>query len=654
MKNRLKLLEIDPLLAPFEGDIRLRDERYRGVKKQLLGGGDSLSDFANGSLYYGFHPTEDGWVYREWAPHAEAVHLFGDFNGWDREAHPCRKLENGNWELRVKGPIPHQSEVKVQITADGTFFDRIPLYVRRAVQDPLTFGFNGQIWWPDEPFVWTDGDFVRRRDTPPLIYECHVGMAGEEPKVSSFREFTETVLPRVKRLGYNTVQLMAVMEHPYYASFGYQISNFFAVSSRLGTPEDLKALINTAHGMGIAVFLDLVHSHAAKNTAEGIAAFDGTEYQFFHAGPQGDHPAWNTKLFDYGKPQVLHFLLSNLKYWLTEYHFDGFRFDGVTSMLYHDHGLGESFDSYQKYFSMNTDVEAVTYLQLANDLIREVSPNAVTVAEDMSGMPGMCVPIADGGIGFDYRLSMGVPDFWIKTLKSQRDEDWDLGKMWFELTTRRPQEKNIGYCESHDQAMVGDKTLIFWLADAEMYWHMDLNSHSDVIERAIALHKMIRLVTFSLAGEGYLNFMGNEFGHPEWIDMPREGNGNSYQYARRQWSLADSPFLRYQHLQAFDMAMIDLQNSGNLLGAPSNLQKLSHNRKLLVYRRGDYLFALNFHPVNDCKTKLPPPEKGRVWQPVLHTAETRFGGWMESGDIPPAGPEPLFLPRRSGVVYKLS
>lgn len=167
------------------------------------------------------------------------------------------------------------------------------------------------------------------------------------------------------------------------------------------------------------------------------------------------------KTFNYGKPEVIHFLLSNIKFWLNEYHFDGFRFDGVTSMLYRNHGLGVSFDSYEKYFSMNTDIEAITYLQFANELIKEINPNSISIAEDMSGMPGMCIPIKDGGIGFDYRLAMGVPDFWIKTISNLSDEDWDLGKMWYELTTRRPGEKNIGYCESHDQALVGDKTIIF-------------------------------------------------------------------------------------------------------------------------------------------------------------------------------------------------
>jgi 1,4-alpha-glucan branching enzyme len=264
----------------------------------------------------------------------------------------------------------------------------------------------------------------------------------------------------------------------------------------------------------------------------------------------------------------LHFLLSNLKYWMDQYHFDGFRFDGITSMLYHDHGLGVAFTDYGKYFSMNTDLDAVAYLQLATQLARQVNPNAILIAEDMSALPGLCVPIKDGGVGFDYRLAMGIPDLWIKLIKTQPDENWNMWHIWHELTSRRPHEGYIGYAESHDQALVGDKTLIFRLCDAAMYTDMNKDSHSPVIERGVALHKMIRLITLSLGGEGYLNFMGNEFGHPEWIDFPREGNNWSYFYCRRQWHLADDPALRYEYLLQFDKEMIQLAKTQNLLSRP--------------------------------------------------------------------------------------
>jgi 1,4-alpha-glucan branching enzyme len=494
------------------------------------------------------------------------------------------------------------------------------------VQNPETYAFDGRIWLPDAPFVWTDAGFARDAKAPLLVYEAHVGMSGEKAGISTYTEFRDFMLPKVRELGYTAIQLMAIMEHPYYGSFGYQVSNFFAASSRFGLPEDLKSLIDTAHGMGLAVFLDLVHSHAAKNETEGLARFDGTEYQFFHCGARGIHPQWDSKLFDYGKPDVLHFLLSNLKFWLEEYHFDGFRFDGVTSMLYHDHGLGVVFNDYKKYFSMNTDLDAIAYLQLATELCREVKPDCTLVAEDMSGMPGMCLPIASGGVGFDYRLGMGLPDMWIRYLDKRRDEEWDVGALWYELTQRRPREKVVGYCESHDQALVGDKTIMFRLADKDMYRCMNKDSQNPRIDRAMALHKMIRLITCTCAGEAYLNFMGNEFGHPEWIDFPRPGNGNSYHYARRLWSLASDGLLRYHFLQDFDKAMIALVKAYGLLDLPAQLLLHHEDQKLLAYRKGRFLFFFNFHPVRDGVFAVPSPATAQ-WDLVLHTSWPEFGGY---------------------------
>ena len=656
-----KIIELDPLLKPFAREIDQRMQRYSAMRGRLLQGGKSLSDFANGYAYFGFHRTADGWVYREWAPGAEEMYLTGDFNRWDTTATPMKKLPSGVFEVTLEGPDAPQPGQKVQavVVHGGKQLRRIPLYATRVVQDPKTVLWCAELEDTFAPFPWTD-DHFRPADTP-LIYECHVGMAQEKLGIGSYTEFTENTLPRIKAAGYNTIQVMAIMEHPYYGSFGYQVSNFFAPASRYGCSRELKELINTAHSMGIAVLLDVVHSHAVKNTSEGINEFDGTAYQFFHEGPKGYHTAWDTKLFNYGKHEVIHFLLSNLKYWMDVYHFDGFRFDGVTSMLYLDHGLGTAFTSYDKYFSANTDYDAITYLQLANALIHEVNPHAVTVAEDMSGMPGMCLPIGDGGIGFDYRLSMGVPDLWIKTIKEVPDEMWDLGKIWYELTTRRPGEKSIGYSESHDQALVGDKTLMFRLCDAEMYTAMNKGSQSVVIERGMALHKMIRLITASLAGEGYLNFMGNEFGHPEWIDFPREGNGWSYHYCRRQWSLADNPFLRYGQLAAFDKAMLQLLQAQALPGKKAHFLMLHHMDKVLVYNKEDTVFAFNFHPTRSFADYFIPVETKGKYDVILSTDDEAFGGMnrvdtryrytAEKNDKGQIGFR-LYLPTRCAVVLQ--
>ncbi len=655
-----RILELNPQLKDFAGDIDLRMRLYQDTKSRLLSDSTTLKDFANAHHYYGFHHADGGWYYREWAPSAYQLYLEGEFNNWNPTSHPLKNLGNGNWELYLPGDdaLWEGCKVKTVVDANLTRTEHIPLYARRVVQNKQTITFECEITDDRKAFPWTDGDFVGAQH--PYIYEAHVGMAQEEGKVGSYLEFADLTLPHVKEAGYNTIQLMAIMEHPYYGSFGYQVSNFFAASSWFGKPEDLKYLVNKAHSMGIRVLLDVVHSHAVKNTAEGINMFDGTVWQFFHDGDKGDHPAWGTKCFDYGKDGVLHFLLSNLKFWMEEYHFDGFRFDGVTSMLYHDHGLGTDFNSNDKYFSLNTHTEAITYLQLANELIREVNPKALTIAEAMSGMPGMCLPIEDGGIGFDYRLAMGLPDMWIKAVKTQ-DEFWDINKMWGDMCLRRPGEGTVAYVESHDQALVGDKTMIFRLADANMYTDMEKSTHNPIIDRAIALHKMIRLFTLAGGGEGYLNFMGNEFGHPEWIDFPREGNGWSFHYCRRQWSLKDNGLLKYQWLNEFDRDMVRLTQESNIFNQRmANLQLMKAPEQMLCFARCDLFFAFNFHASHSLEHVLIPvyPDS-RELTVVMSSDDEKYGGFSQVRHMTYPVKEfdgkryvELYIPARTAIVLR--
>lgn len=655
-----KVLELNPNLQPFESDIDLRMANYRDTKKRLLSTKKNLKDFANAHNFFGIHRMDGGWIYREWAPNAYQLYLMGEFNDWNPTQYPLEKKENGIWELILKGEDTLWDGCKVKTVVDANLqrTEHIPLYAHRVVQDPETITWCCEIVDENKQFSWTDAGF--KAEDSLYIYEAHVGMAQEEGRVGSYREFADLTLPRIKRAGYNTVQLMAIMEHPYYGSFGYQVSNFYAASSWFGKPEDLKYLVNKAHEMGIRVLLDLVHSHAVKNTAEGINMFDGTTWQFFHDGEKGEHPAWGTKCFNYGKDEVIHFLLSNLKFWLEEYHFDGFRFDGITSMLYHDHGLGTNFDNDNKYFSLNTHIEAITYLQLANELIREVKPDAITIAEDMSGMPGMCLPIEDGGIGFDYRLAMGLPDMWIRTVKEHSDENWPIGQMWGDMCLRRAGEGTVAYVESHDQALVGDKTMIFRLADAAMYTDMNKECHNLVIDRAIALHKMIRLWTLGGGGEAYLNFMGNEFGHPEWIDFPREGNGWSFHYCRRQWSLFDNDALKYQWLGEFDRAMIRVAKENHLFEQRmADLRFLNEEDKVIAFLRQGLLFAFNFHPIRSLENVLiPVPHEGN-YQLMISSDDGQYGGWNQIEDkvyltkeIEGSYVIELKLPSRTAVVLK--
>lgn len=592
----------DSYLEPFKRELVAR---YRSAilrREEIAGYGKPLKNALNNHLYYGLHLENGVWAFREWAPNAQAIYVTGDFNGWRRdEAWRMKSLGGGNWELLVPEEALQPGNLYKWIVewrdSNGAICsaERLPAYATRTVQNPETKLFAAEVQEP-KSYRWRHR--LKRRVEHPLIYEAHIGMSSEEETVANFTWFRKNILPHIAELGYNTLQIMALQEHPYYGSFGYQVSNFFALSSRFGTPAEFKALVDEAHRLGIAVIMDIVHSHAARNEAEGISNLDGSGRLYFHTGKRGDHQAWGTKCFNYGLDETLYFLLSNCKFWMEEYHLDGFRFDGVTSMLYLDHGLGRAFTSYKDYFSENTDIDAITYLTLANMLIHEINPNAITIAEDMSGMPGLAAPVEEGGVGFNFRMSMGIPDHWIKWIKERPDERWDMGEIWYTLTNKRADEQTISYAECHDQALVGDKTIIFRLMDAKMYTSMNCASQDPVVERGIALHKMIRLVTLATSGGGYLTFMGNEFGHPEWIDFPREGNNWSYFYARRQWSLSTNPFLRYKGLMEFDKAMISLFDKSNYLAEPPISIFNDIEKQIMVFRRGDALFLFNFSPVN--------------------------------------------------------
>lgn len=627
-KPRLKLVKNDPWLEPFNDAIEGRHQAVVNKMNELTGGKTTLADFAEGHNYFGLHRTARGWVFREWAPNATDIYLIGDFNQWtESEEYRLKPIgKSGCWEIKLpQKALNHLDLYKMKVHWEGGQGERIPAWCRRVVQDDATKIFSAQVWAPETPYEFKKKNFKPKRN-PLLIYECHIGMSQDAEKVGTYNEFRENVLPRVVAEGYNCLQIMAIQEHPYYGSFGYHVSSFFAPSSRFGTPDELKQLIDEAHAAGLTVIMDMVQSHAVKNEIEGLGNLAGDPCQFFYSGGRREHPAWDSLCFDYGKNEVIHFLLSNCKYWLEEFHFDGFRFDGVTSMLYYSHGLGEAFGGYGDYYNGHQDDNAICYLTLANLLIHEVNPNAITIAEEVSGMPGLALPFKDGGYGFDYRLAMNVPDYWIKMIKEKRDEDWHPSSLFWELTNRRADECTVSYCESHDQALVGDKTLIFRLIDADMYWHFRKGDENGTVHRGIALHKMIRLLTLSTINGGYLNFMGNEFGHPEWIDFPREGNGWSHKYARRQWNLVDNHELCYHYLGDFDRAMLETVKSIRQFQR-KKVQEIWHNDgdQILAYSRGELIFVFNFSPTRSYTDYGFMVPEG-AYEVVLNTDAPAFGG----------------------------
>ena len=630
------LINQDPYLKNFEWCIKRRNEHFKNLLHQIESNEKSLENFADSYKNMGLHVLPNGDIkYREYAPGARGIALFGEFNNWNRDQYWAKRDQYGFWELIIpnedgKPRIKHQSKVKCNVVlSNGQWADRNPIWIEYLYQNTQSLIFDGVFWNPEVKYEWKYPKKHLPKPKSLRIYEAHVGMSSFYPKVTTYKDFTENILPRIKRLGYTAVQLMAIMHHANYASFGYHVNNFFAISSRFGTPEDLMELIDKAHEMGLFMIMDIVHSHASSNVDDGFNNWDGTDYLYFHGGKMGHHSLWDSRLFNYSSYETLRFLLSNCAYYSEKFRFDGFRFDGITSILYRNHGIKYSFSGdYNEYFSNNFDEDGGVYLMLANKLLHQINPEVITIAEDVSGMPGLCLTVEQGGFGFDYRLNMSVSDKWIQLLKEYKDENWNMGNLIFTLTNRRYNEKHVGYCESHDQSIVGDKTIAMWLFDKEMYWNMSCNSpETIIISRGMSLHKLIRMITFALGGEGYLCFMGNEFGHPEWVDFPRPGNGWSYSHCRRRWDLCDNKNLRYKYLYNWDVAMNKLDDVFNFISSPFQYVSLKHeDDKIVVFEKGDLLFVFNFHPYKSYENYKIGTKWGTKHKIVLDSDEFRFFG----------------------------
>jgi 1,4-alpha-glucan branching enzyme len=634
--SEFELINQDHSLKSFEWCIKRRNEHFKNQLRQIESNEGSLENFANSYKKMGLHLLPNNDIqYREYAPGAKGIALFGEFNNWKRDEYWAERDKYGFWNLIIPNDngqprIKHETKVKSNVVlSNGNWVDRNPIWIEFLYQNPNSLIFDGVFWNPEPKYVWKYPKTHLSKPRSLRIYEAHIGMSSFDPKVSTYLEFADNILPRIKKTGYTAVQLMAIMHHANYASFGYHVNNFFAVSSRFGKPEELMYLIDKAHELGLFMIMDIVHSHASSNVDDGFNLWDGTDYLYFHGGKMGHHSLWDSRLFNYSSYETLRFLLSNCAYYSEKFHFDGFRFDGITSILYRNHGIRYSFSGdYNEYFSDNFDEDGGVYLMLANKLLHEINPDVITIAEDVSGMPGLCLTVEQGGFGFDYRLNMSVSDKWIQLLKEYKDEDWNLGNLVFTLTNRRYNEKHVGYCESHDQSIVGDKTIAMWLFDKEMYWNMSCNSpETIIISRGMALHKLIRLITLSLGGEAFLCFMGNEFGHPEWVDFPRPGNGFSYAHCRRRWDLCDNKSLRYKYLYNWDVAINKLDDVFNFISSPFQYISLKHeDDKIIVFEKGDLLFVFNFHSYKSYENYKIGTKWGTQHKIVLDSDEFRFFG----------------------------
>ncbi|KAI3386887.1 hypothetical protein SNEBB_004531 [Seison nebaliae] len=676
----------DKLLEPYSKEIQRRHKLYQLSLKRIEEI-EEIDSFIQSHKIYGIKRNElNGRIFiRLWAPHARQIYVFGDFNQWNKRSHELKKLPFGKWELEFEEmdsmKLKDKSKIKLLvIDNEGNELVRLDpwsCYVKASSStnsndyDGIFYEINGK----DKRFEWKYENErmkgIERNRNSLRIYEAHIGISSSQPKIASYGDFKENVLPRLKRQGYNTIQLMGIMEHAYYASFGYQVTSPFAASSRYGEPNELKELIDECHRLNIIVLLDLIISHSSSNTNDGLNRFDGSDNCFFHANRRGFHSQWNSRLFNYNDIEVQRYLLSNVHWWLNEYHFDGFRFDGVTSMLYHSHGIDETFGSYPNYFGMNVDVESIIFLMLCHYVGRRTFPQMISIGEDVSGMPTLCLPIDEGGIGFDYRLAMSIPDMWIRLLKHSTDDQWEMGNIIWTLTNRRFDEKCITYCESHDQALVGDKTLAFWLMDKFMYTNMSvMESPSIEIDRGIALHKLIRLLTFGLGGNGWLNFMGNEFGHPEWLDFPRKGNNESYHYCRRQWNLVDNELLRYKFLNKFDECMLNVEEEFQFFNDENRefISRKDENDKVIVFERGSLrnsrlIWCFNFHPNKSYTDYQIGASSSGNFNIILSSDDSKFGGYSrvdtkhnylaKEGEFDGMKCSlKIYLPSRSAVILK--
>lgn len=628
----------DPELAPYRDFFLQRCSRFEQEKTRIEKNFGSLKAYSDIYTHFGPHliKGKDGnfWRWREYMPHATEIWLTTSKLNFKRNAQyrftnkgngefeltlPQEALPHGEYvELRVQGPMPPQK-------SDGSIPElpvpmrRVPAFAQWVEQDPhVPEQWCARIWAPENPYQFKH----HRRGLLqfPRIYEAHVGMAQSSlqhfgESVGTYDYFRRFVLPRIREDGYTAVQLMGILEHPLYKSFGYQVSSYYAPSSRYGNPDQFKELVDAAHGLGLAVILDITHGHACANTEQGLACYDGSNY-FFSA----KYNQWGTPSFDYGNEMARRFLLSNCRYWMEEFRIDGFRFDAVGNMLYIDHGVNDSFSHvgrcfYGKDGQPREDVYGELYLCLANDLIHNMDEHAITIAEEFSGMPGLTCSPAEGGLGFDYRFAMGIPDFWAKAIENPKD----MGSMWYEMTNHRPYDRTISYVECHDQCINGDDAMIWRLLGDSMYRYMGASSETWNISRGLAFYRLMRLLTLTAADAGYLNFMGNEFGHPEWLDAE--------EHAHRQWHLADQPDLKYASLAAWDKAQLNIlvgQHLDDFLQQPM-FRFIHEDMRLLAFERGHLLFVFNFHETEPRENLLFAVTPGKYIE-ILSSDQKKFGG----------------------------
>ncbi len=569
----------------------------------------------HGRLYRRFGCTAAGGDARfvVWAPNAQAVSVIGDFNDWRRDAAPANVRSDGSgiWELELAGVLPGQAYKFAIRCRQGQWLDKADPFARRAQCPPET----ASVVHESVPFDWDDASWMAQRaaksalDAPTAAYEVHLGSwrRGADAALLGYREAAARLVEYVQRMGFTHVELMPLTEHPFYGSWGYQTTGYFAPTARYGTPEDCKAMVDMLHQAGIGVILDWVPSHFPAD-AHGLAQFDGT-FLYEHADPrQGFHPEWNSSIFNYGRNEVRSFLLSSALYWLDEFHIDALRVDAVASMLYLDYARNEG-EWIPNRFGGRENLEAISFLRMLNEAVYRDHPGAQTIAEESTAWPMVSRPVYLGGLGFGMKWNMG----WMHDTLAYMQQDplyrrWHHGQMTFSLVYAF--SENFMLPLSHDEVVHGKGSLIGKMPGDD--WQKRANL------RLLLGHM------WAHPGKKLL-FMGCEFGQwREWshdreldwglLDDPAHA-GIARWVEDLNGLLREHPALHERDCDAGGFEWIDCNDAEN--SVLSWLRKSRDGRLLLV--------VANFTPLPRLDYLVGVPLPGH-WHERLNSDATLYGG----------------------------
>jgi 1,4-alpha-glucan branching enzyme len=559
----------------------------------------------------GAHLFREGVRFAVWAPNAAEVTVIGDFNEWDREAHPMQHRDGGVWELFIPG-LARGTHYKYCVTAkDGGQQEKADPYAFFSETTPRT----ASIAWPLFDHVWNDAAWMESRAhhnvlrEPVSVYEVHLESWMRKPTGESltYRELANQLVPYARELGYTHLELLPVMEHPFSGSWGYQVTGFFAPTSRFGTPDDFRYFVDQCHQAGLGVILDWVPGHFPRD-AHGLWRFDGTAL-YEHADPrQGEHREWGTLIFNYGRNEVRNFLLSNALYWLREFHIDGLRVDAVASMLYLDYARKPGEWIPNKYGGRE-NLEAIDFLKRFNELVHQ-EPGAISIAEESTAWPGVSRPVYAGGLGFTMKWNMG----WMHDMFEYFAKDAVFRKYHQQLITFSMLyafTENFMLPVSHDEVVYLKRSLIYKMPGDE--WQRFANT------RAFLAYM------FAHPGKKLL-FMGTEFGQTsEWNHD-----------AQLEWSLLQYPLhfklqtmvreLNWMYRREPALFEVDDSHSGfewiDLQDAESSVItfiRFAQDRNNLI------VFACNFTPVPRDGYRVGVP-CGGLYREIFNTDSELFGG----------------------------